>query len=173
MEERPEGRTISHRRVLSYIDRTREYYAALGYEKPYRWAHYATVPFTRLSMPLAECTVGLITTASPRAEGEPSAGVLRGDKRVWTGTTVEAPKSLYTDHLSWHKEATHTNDVNSFLPIESLQRLASQGRVGQLSPRFYGVPTDYSQRRNRDEDAPEILRLCREDGVDVALLAAL
>jgi len=35
------------------------------------------------------------------------------------------------------------------------------------------VPTDYSQRRTIEQDAPQILARCREDGVDVALLVPL
>ena len=39
--------------------------------------------------------------------------------------------------------------------------------------RFYTVPTDYSKRNTEEVDAPEILRLFREDGVDIALLVPL
>jgi hypothetical protein len=39
----------THRTHVSYIDRTRAYYAALGYEKPYQYAHHADVPFARLA----------------------------------------------------------------------------------------------------------------------------
>ena len=91
----------------------------------------------------------------------------------WSGPTANPPERLYTDDLAWDKQATHTDDVDSFLPIRPLEALVAQGRVGSLSPRFYGVPTDYSQRRTIDEDAPEILRLCREDQVDVVLLSPL
>jgi hypothetical protein len=163
----------THRTFVSYIDRTREFYAAQGYERPYRWAHFDEVPFTRLTRPLAESRVGLVTTASPWHEGGPSDGVLRGAKQPWSGPTVAPPERLYTDDLSWDKEATHTDDVDSFLPIRPLEALAAEGRIGGLSPRFYGVPTDYSQRRTMEEDAPEILRRCREDAVDVVLLAPL
>ena len=45
---------ITHRSFVSYIDRTREFYAAQGYGKPYRWAHHTAVPFTPLAKPLAE-----------------------------------------------------------------------------------------------------------------------
>ena len=168
-----DGTPISHRSVISYIDRTREFYAAAGYERPYRWAHYSDVPFAPLPKPLSECTVGLVTTTSPAADFESGAGALRGEKPVWSGPTDVPPERLRTDHLSWDKETTHTDDVESFLPIRALQGLADKGRIGRPSPRFYGAPTDYSQRRNRDEDAPEVLRLCREDGVDVALLVPL
>ena len=51
------------------------FYAAQGYEKPYRWAHFADVPFAPLPKPLAQCRVALVTTGSPayRSAGcEPS-----------------------------------------------------------------------------------------------------
>ena len=47
------------------------------------------------------------------------------------------------------------------------------GRLGSLSPRYYGVPTEYSQRRTIEQDAPAILELLRKDQVDVALLVPL
>ena len=30
---------------IRYIDRSRAYYLALGYDNPYRWAHNQDVPF--------------------------------------------------------------------------------------------------------------------------------
>jgi hypothetical protein len=99
--------------------------------------------------------------------------VLRGGKQVWSGPTRTPPERLFTDDLAWDKEATHTRDVESFLPIRRLQELAAQGRIGSVAPRFHGVPTDYSQRRTLEQDAPEILARCREDLVDVALLVPL
>jgi hypothetical protein len=163
----------THRTFVSYIDRTREFYSAQGYDRPYRWAHFDAVPFSGLVKPLAESRVGLLTTASPWRDDKPKDGVLRGAKQPWSGPTASPPERLYTDDLSWDKEATHTDDVDSFLPIRALESLAREGRVESLAPRFYGVPTDYSQRRTVEEDAPEILRLCREDAVDVLLAAPL
>ena len=164
---------ITHRKFVSYIDRTREYYGAQGYEKPYAWARNTQAPFAPLAKPLAQSRVALVTTASPWREEAPVDGVLRGSKQVWSGETATPPERLFTDDLSWDKEATHTRDVESFLPIRRLQELEARGRIGSLAPRFHGVPTDYSQRRTIEQDAPEILARCREDGVDVALLVPL
>jgi hypothetical protein len=50
---------------IPYIQRIRDYYLALGYPTPYRWAHYAEAPFQPLEKPLAQCRVALITTAAP------------------------------------------------------------------------------------------------------------
>lgn len=165
--------SITHRTFVSYIDRTREYYGAQGYEKPYAWARHTDAPFAPLPKPLAACRVALVTTASPWREAPPVDGVLRGTKQVWSGPTATPPERLFTADLSWDKEATHTDDVESFLPIRRLAELAAAGRIGSVAPRFHGVPTDYSQRRTIEQDAPEILARCREDAVDVALLVPL
>jgi len=173
MAQDGDGHPVTHRSFVSYIDRTRAFYAAQGYARPYAWAHHTRVPFARLAKPVASCTVGVVTTASPPDTPAHPAGVLRGEKRVWYGASDPAPQRLFTDHLAWDKQTTHMQDVGSFLPLAALQRLVSPNRLGALSPRFYGVPTDYSQRRTREEDAPAIASICREDGVDVALLVPI
>ena len=161
-----------HRIFVSYIDKSREYYLAQGYGNPYRWAHFEDVPFSVLGKPVSECRVGLVTTASlpqPDHEIEPFAV----PEVVYTAPTRPAPEGLYTDHRSWDKGATHTRDLDSFAPINRLREAEAAGRIGSLSGRFYGIPTVYSQHRTMEMDAPELLRLCREDGVEAALLVAL
>jgi len=154
---------------VQYMERTRAWYRALGYERDYVWAQFDDVPFTPLTKPLAESRIALINTATPiAADGRP---VL--PKRVYSMPVATPPERLFTDDLSWDKEETHTDDTESFLPIAALQSLAVAGRIGALSPRFHGAPTEYSQRRTIEEDAPELLRRCREDGADVALLVPL
>jgi hypothetical protein len=164
---------ITHRSFVSYIDRTREFYAAQGYAKPYVWARHTDAPWTQLAKPLAQCRVTVVTTASPWREDKPVDGVLRGGKQVWSGATATPPERLYTDDLAWDKEATHTRDVESYVPLKRLAEFAAEGRIGSLAARFHGVPTDYSQRRTSEQDAPEVLARCREDKVDVALLVPL
>ncbi len=44
------------------------------------------------------------------------------------------------------------------------------GRVGGVTPRFHGAPTNRSHRVTVETDAPEILRRCQEDGADAAIL---
>ena len=94
------GTKTAHRTFVSYIDRSREFYAAQGYDKPYRWAHFDEVPFARLAKPLAECRVALVTTASVFQDQSPQDGVLRGAKQVWSGPTDAPPRRLYTDDLA-------------------------------------------------------------------------
>ncbi|RJQ78702.1 MAG: hypothetical protein C4519_11950 [Desulfobacteraceae bacterium] len=95
------------------------------------------------------------------------------ERSCYAAQSEPQPERLFTDHLSWDKEATHTSDVESFLPLKRLSEYARQGRIGAASPRFYGVPTDYSQGRTNQKHAPRILELAREDGLDAILLSAL
>ncbi|MDH3643615.1 MAG: hypothetical protein OES38_16045 [Gammaproteobacteria bacterium] len=152
---------------VPYMEKSRLFYEAQGFEVPYTWAHFDEVPFTPLARPLAESTVALLTTSSLR---ERSA---TDPREVASGFTVEAPARLYANDLSWDKRATHLDDLNSYFPIDHLKALAGEGRIGSLAERFHCVPTEYSQRRTMTSDAPELLRRCREDGADVALLVPL
>ncbi len=156
----------THRTFVSYIDKSREYYLARGYGNPYRWTCFADVPFTALRRPLSQSVVALITTAHEGMEA-PSF------RHVYSVASDPAPARLSTDGLFWDRQATHTEDLDSYCPVHRLQELARAGRIGRLAPRLHGVPTEYSQRRTSEHDAPEILRRCEEDHVDAAILVPL
>ena len=155
--------TRAHRTFVSYIDKSREYYAAQGYTAPYRWATHDDSPFTPLTKPLAECRVGVITTASLTADDplEP-----------YVAPSHPQPAAMATDHLFWHKDATHTNDLGSFLPLDHLEALAAEGLIGSLAPRFAGIGTVYSHRRTT-KWAEQIREWFVDDEVDLALLIPL
>lgn len=152
----------AHRTALSYIDASREYYAAHGYEQPYQWAVHDDSPFQRLDKPLDQAVVGVVTTAFPHGASSP--------KRVVAVPSDPVPSSMFTADLSWHKEATHTDDIDTFLPLNTLARAGD--RIGGVGQRFYCVPTVYSQRATR-ADAEQIAAWCEEDGVDVVILIPL
>jgi hypothetical protein len=160
------------RSFVSYIDKSREYYAAQGYTQPYTWAYYSDVPFAPLKKPLSVCRIGLITTASNVDIGADVKGLLK-ERAVYAAPSDPAPSRLSTTHLFWDKDTTHTDDVESYLPLKRLAEFAASGRIGLVSPRFYGAPTEYSQGQTRLKDAPRILEWVLEDGVDAVLLSAL
>lgn len=155
--------TGAHRSYVSYIDKSREFYAAQGYAQPYRWATHHDAPFSRLNKPLSESRVAIVTTTRSLDHDE---------LNPFSASSTPPPLAMATDHLSWHKEATHTDDVGSFLPLEHLETLAASGDIGSASPRFVGIPTIYSQRRTVTW-AEEVLAVLHEDDVDVAVLVPL
>ncbi len=164
---------LARRAFVSYIDKSREYYGAYGYDRPYQWAHNDAVPFQALTKPLADSRVGLVTTSSLCVEDRPAGWPDTRTKERFALDIDQIPSRMFTDDLAWDKDATHTDDRESFLPIDRLRELAAEGRIGSLAPRVYGVPTDYSQRRTNEIDAPAIVEWARQDEVDVVLLVPL
>lgn len=152
---------------VPYMERTRAYYAAQGFANPYLWAHFDEVPFSPLSKPLAQSKLAIITTAS--LYDRTFADV----REVGSGPAGDPPQRLYGNDLEWDRKATHLDDLNSFFPLRRLKALVEAGRIGGITARFHCAPTEYSQRRTRTVDAPEILRRCRQDGADVAMLVPL
>ena len=56
---------------IEYMRRTREYYLALGYDNPYRWAHYVDAPFQPLKKKLSESTLALAEFNEMLADAAP------------------------------------------------------------------------------------------------------
>jgi hypothetical protein len=154
---------------VPYMERTRLYYRALGYESDYAWAKFEDVPFTPPARPLSWMNVALVTTAGPPDRSNRDAS---GRKHVWSGDPLAPPAEWDTD-VAWDRESTHVDDRETFLPIDAVRRAIAKGVIGGLARRFHGAPTDYSHRKTMEEDAPDILRRLREDGADAALLIAL
>jgi len=152
---------------VRYMERSRSYYEAQGFDAPYVWAHFDDVPFQPLGRSLADSTLALLTTSSlvDRAASD--------RRQVASGISANPPERLYANDLAWDKRATHLDDRSSYFPIDQLNALVSEGRIGRLAERFHCVPTEYSQRRTMTTDAPELLRRCREDGAYAALLVPL
>jgi len=157
------------------MQRTRNYYLALGYGDPYRWAHFADVPFTPLRAPLAQARVALITTAAPYQPGigdqGPGAPYNAAAKfyKVYSEATGTVP-DLRISHVGYDRIHTTAEDPNTWLPLARLHETVKAGRIGALTPRLHGGPTNRSHRVTMETDAPEILQRCREDGADVAVL---
>lgn len=160
---------------IGYMRRTRDYYAAIGYTTPYRWAHYSSAPFQPLAKPLNQSRVTIITTAAPfdPAKGDqgPGAKYNGGAKfySVYDGDT-SAQHDLRISHIAYDRTHTSATDGNSWFPLAQLKRLAAEDRIGEVAPRFFGAPTNRSHRVTIDTDAPEILRRCQADGIDAAVL---
>ena len=154
---------------VAYMERTRRYYRALGYTTDYEWAHHVDVPFARLSQPVSQSTVALITTAGPPDRSNRDA---QNRKHVWSGNVASPPATFDTD-VAWDKESTHVDDRETFLPIDAMLRLVADGTLGALSHRFHHAPTDYSQKKTCDHDAPQVYQRLRDDKVHAAVLSAL
>jgi D-proline reductase (dithiol) PrdB len=162
---------------IRYIDRTREYYQALGYGEPYHWAHYADVSFTPLRKPLAQARLTIVTTAAPyqsdKGEQGPGAPYNGAAKffDVYSLPTDRDP-DLRISHVAIDRQHTSAEDQGSYFPLAALRRAVSAGRVGALAERFHGAPTNRSHRVTLETDCPELVARAKADEADAAILIA-
>jgi len=160
---------------IRYMQRTRDWYLGLGYDNPYRWAHYAEVPFTSVVKLLTNTCVALITTAAPyqpdKGNQGPGSAYNAAAKfyEVYSGDTNQE-HDLRVSHVAIDRKHTSMQDSNTWFALPTLKELAREQIIGRIAPNFYGVPTNRSQRHTIEVDAPEVLKRCREDGVEAAVL---
>lgn len=158
---------------VRYMDRTREYYSKRGYEQAYKWAHFEDVPFTPLKKPLSECRVALISTseiAVRDVEREGGVEMMSNLGGVYSIASDVPLERLYSTSHSYDRAATTLDDVDAYFPISAIRAAHASGRIGEVTRRFHGVYNAYSQRVTRERDAIEVVRRCREDGADAAVL---
>jgi D-proline reductase (dithiol) PrdB len=180
MTDRPDGsdQAADHDVPIPYRERISTYYQTLGYGAPYRWAHYADVPFAPLKKPLAQSRLGLVTTAAPyqpdkgdQGPGAPYNGAAKFYRVYSADTAVD--HDLRISHIGYDRVHTTATDSNTWFPLPLLREAAKAGRIGELAPRFHGAPTNRSQRMTLEQDCPELLARLREDKADAALLVAV
>ena len=80
---------------VQYMARTRFFYEAQGFDRAYAWAHHEEVPVTARGKPLADCVLGVVTTAAlyERHATDP--------RYVAHASTAEPPLRLWANDLSW------------------------------------------------------------------------
>ena len=161
---------------IDYIERTRDYYLALGYGNPYEWASFGPPPFAPLAKPLGQATVGIVVTAAPykpgagpQGPGAPHNGAARFFE-VWGLPAEGEPPDLRISHVTIDRDHTTAEDPGTYFPLKALRRCRDEGRIGALAPLVFGFPTNRSQRTNIETDAPRLLAMMREAGCDAAVL---
>ena len=160
---------------IRYIERTRSYYLGLGYDTPYVWAHYLEVPFTMLQKPLNTSVLGLITTAVPYDADKGQQGVgapYNANAKFYQPYRylLDGEIDLRIAHVGIDRRNANMEDSTCWFPLAAARKAVQAGRIQSLSPHFYGLPTNRSQRHTVEIDAPSILEMLRTDQVDVAVL---
>ena len=160
--------------MLKYIERTRSYYAELGY-KPYAWATYDKVPFCTSIRPLGEQRVTLITTAAclTLKAGDQGPGAAYNAKakffKVFTTPATPTP-DLRIAHVNYDREHCAADDPSTWLPIRAMQRAEKDTIIGKLTVEVVSLPTNRSQRVTVEQDCPDVVAHCQRLKTDVALL---
>jgi hypothetical protein len=143
MTDRPDGsdQARDHDAPIPYMQRTRDYYLTLGYGNPYRWAHYAEVPFAPLKKKLSDCRIGLVTTAAPyqpdKGDQGPGAPYNGSAKfyRVYSGDT-SVDHDLRISHIGYDRIHTTATDSGTWFPLPAFTARRPIAVIAQRSTRI-------------------------------------
>ena len=136
----------------------------------YRGKRYGTTPNTPLKKPLEECNIALITTAGFYINGQQP--YVNNDCSY-----REIPNSIDTQELkighksvAYDKSDTKT-DANLVFPLDRFRELENDGKIGSLNHRHFSFMGSISKpKRLIKETAPEVSKMLKDDGVEVAFL---
>ena len=138
--------------------------------KLYSGERYEASPHTPLRLPLNECRVALITTAG---------FFLQGQKPFEGGDCSyrEIPNAIQTQALiNGHKSAAYDErgletDPNLAFPLDRFKELETEGKIGSLNHRHFSFMGSITKPDLLiTQSAPEVGRILKADGVDVAFL---
>ena len=131
-------------------------------------------PWTPMAKPLSESKLGLVTTAGLHLRTDkPFIAVHEGGdtsfrvipRNAKADEILQSHTSIGFDHTGIYR------DINVTFPIDRLQELVDQKKIGSLSDNYYsfmGALRDVSDIV--ENTGPEVARRLKDDGVEVVLL---
>ena len=131
-------------------------------------------PFTRLTKPLSQCRVALISSGGVyHKDQEPFDVAGKGDR-----TFREIPKDVDVSDLRViHKGYNTTDaerDVNCVFPIERFRELEAEGFIGELaSPTYTFMGRVFSRKALQYDLAPALADKLVADRVDIFYLVPI
>jgi hypothetical protein len=136
------------------------------------WRRFAAPsPRHPVAVPLAEATIGLVSTSGARVAGQPSyVRSRRGDPSYRVIPSGTAVADLRFDHVGYDVRTAEA-DPDCVFPLPLLRRYAAEGRIGGVAARAYGLMGYITQTDVLlEETAPAIASALAADGVDLAFL---
>ena len=142
--------------------------------KAYRYRSVAWSPGARLSKPLRECKLALITTAGLHLSSQPpfDASIRGGDFTFREIPGDISVRGLKISHRSTAFEHTGARqDRNLVFPLDRCRELVERGDLGGLNHRHFSFMGSISAPgRLIAKTAPQVAQKLRDDGVDAVFL---
>ncbi len=150
-----------------------------------RW-QYDDAPFAKLSKPLSEMRVGLLTSSGHHVLGEPHAPPELNDytqeeatehigeygraKPFLSAVPTDAPQEKLGVHQPGYDIRAALKDRNTVMPIDRMNELETEGVIGEFAQTAYSFIGLTSQIRLTKEDAPAWAERVRDEGWEAAVL---
>jgi D-proline reductase (dithiol) PrdB len=158
---------------VDYMEVMRKRYENLGYQA-YRWFVADDIaPWTPLKKKLSQCKLGLLSTSGAYALGQ-IAYHYKDDSTIREIPSSTPANDLRFSHITENYLVDPRKDPNCILPTETLHKLVGKQVINSLANTVFScMGGTYSQRRVKNEIAPEILKNFRRQDIDCALLVAM
>ncbi len=136
-----------------------------------------TIPFYPLAKPLSEARLSLVTSAGISLKSDTPFDMEK-EKRdpTWGDPTYRAiprgtqSSDIEVNHLHINSSYIY-DDINVILPLDRIQTMAEQGKVGGLAPTsyaFYGF--QWERTEFLDEGIKPMIDRMKDEAVDAVLL---
>lgn len=148
-------------RLADFDEVIRDYYEAMPMPA------FATSPWVT-PKPVAQSRIAMISTAGLQRRGDRPFGVDSSDYRLLPGDASAA--DLVMSHISTNFDRTgFQQDHNVVLPVDRLNELAAEGRIGSVASIHYSF-MGATHPDKLERTARHLAGLLKQDGVDAALL---
>lgn len=163
-------KTVDSYRFISGITR-RMIKNWIGMERP------RPIPWTPLAKPLSECTVTLLSSAGIALKTDRPFDQEGERQNPWWGdpsyrilpkTATHEDVRLYHMHID---PSYAEQDLNCLFPLQHLQKMEDQGRIGRMGPRHYSIMGYILDPEELlCETVPALIRDLKADFADVIVL---
>lgn len=146
-----------------------------AWARRYSFVRVTGTPWAPLLKPLAECRLGLVTTAGVHLEGQPLFNMAdpEGDP-TYRAFPVDTARELLTITHDYYDHAAADRDLNVILPLDRIRELVGEGIVGGLAGTCYSLMGHIAGRHVAtlaSRTAPEVAGRLMADGAEAVLLA--
>ena len=139
-----------------------------------RFVEGRDIPWARLTKPLAESVVALVTTAGVHLKSQEPFNMddPDGDPN-FRAIPTDAPRSNLTITHKYYDHSSADRDINVVLPFDRMREFVAEKRIGGIGPFVYGFMGHIHGRHLRtliEVSGPEVARQIKRDGAEAVIL---
>jgi D-proline reductase (dithiol) PrdB len=155
---------------VRYVEALNTHYSAQGHP-PYRWTINETAPITRLTKPLTECRVSILTSGGISQCAMPAWDPMsRNDHRL-DAISASVSSDDFQIHDAYYDHSDADEDINCQFPIDRLRELEAAGEIGSIANRHWSgfMGRIYNRTKVLEESAPAFAAELGRDEVDLLI----
>ena len=139
-----------------------------------KFVEFSDSPWTRLTMPVSQCRLALVTTGGAHLRSQPPFNMKdpAGDPTFREIPADTSHENLTITH-NYYDHSDADKDINIVFPIERVRELKRLGDIGDVNHRhfsFMGHITNQHVHTLMRDTAPQVASALKADGVDIVIL---